>query len=355
MPSGSLINHSFRKMPSRNLTIKQQLRLLRRLADLLEQGYSLQKALHLISHDPELPSDILSHIQNSLIEGYSLYESLKSIGFHNDTLAFLYTTEIIGDLSKQLKKAATLLQDNLLLHQKYNKALRYPAILCIFVLCLFSFLKLALFPQFLLLFEGFHQLENTNFLLWMNVFSFLFNSSLFLILFILVLLLWWRIFSKRLSIHKKIKILSKIPILWKGLKQKVTFHLTTQLGLYMEGGLTIKDSLYLLRKENNLPYVQYCSSYLYNRLSEGDQLGEVVREMKLLDSQLALVIQHGQETRSLGKDLQNYGHFIIETIHENSLKYISIVQPLSFIVLAGSIIFVYIIILLPLFQWMQTM
>lgn len=354
MPLGSLMNLSFRKNTDKNLTLKQQQRLLKRLADLLDQGYTLQKALQLIKLDTEIPKEILDHIQNSLLEGDSLYDSFKDIGFNNDTLAFLYTTEVIGDLSHQLKKATTLLQEHLLLHQKYKKALRYPLLLCIVMLVLFTFLKLALFPQFILLFQSFQQLENNSFSFWMSIFSFLFNSLLILLLFSIFLFLWWRMISKRLTVQRKITILSKIPILWKGVKHRVTFHLTTQLGLYIEGGLTIKDSLHLLRKENNLPYVQYCTSYLYQRLSEGEQLGSIVREIKLLDSQLSLVIQHGQETRSLGKDLQNYGHFIIETVHENTLKYISWVQPLSFLLLAGSIIFVYIMILLPLFQWMQT-
>ncbi|MEQ6375924.1 competence type IV pilus assembly protein ComGB [Bacillaceae bacterium S4-13-58] len=354
MPLASLMNLNFRKKPSKNLTLKQQQRLLKRLADLLEQGYPLQKALQLIKLDTEIPKEILDHIQNSLLEGDSLYDAFRHIGFNNDTLAFLYTTEVIGDLSHQLKKATTLLQEHLLLHQKYKKALSYPVLLCIVMLFLFSFLKLALFPQFILLFESFQQLENNSFSLWMSIFSFLFNSFLFLLLFSVFLYLSWTIVSNRLTVQRKITILSKIPFLWKGVKQKVTFHFTTQLGLYIEGGLTIKDSLQLLRKENNLPYVQYCTSYLYQRLLEGEQLGNVVREIKLLDSQLSIVIQHGQETRSLGKDLQNYGYFIIETIHENTLKYISWVQPLSFFLLAGSIIFIYLMILLPLFQWMQT-
>ncbi|MCH1624917.1 competence type IV pilus assembly protein ComGB [Fredinandcohnia quinoae] len=340
-----------KKTRSNKWTIKEQTIFLKRLGELLNQGYTFVQASQFLSiqlrkkcqEDVEL-------VLEKCKQGDSLYDIFGAIGFHKDILGYLYFAEKHGDISFALIEGSSMLQKKLQHTEKFKKIVRYPVFLLVFVGFMFMMIEKILLPQFQSLYSSMNYQENILTELLFNLSS-LNHSFLLIILFLFVSgLLFYLIYFRRLTSGAKMKMILKIPII-KGLTILLNSHFfSVQLSNLLKGGLSIYQSLSMFEQQNHSQFFKEEAKEMKRLLLAGERFDLIIQTRDFYEKDLAMVISHGQSNGNVAKELHHYSQFILQQIEEKVTKLLTVVQPLLFSMIGIIIMLMYAAIMVPMFQ-----
>lgn len=155
-----------KKEPSRSLFETKRVKLqemaafVRGLSVMLEAGVPLLSALGSLSRQTENPyfSKVIAGVASLVERGFSLSRALAEYPrvFNRVILGMVQSGEAGGNLDWTLGRLADYLEWEKDLRDKIQSALYYPIILVVAMIAASFFLVYFVFPQFLLLFEGFN-------------------------------------------------------------------------------------------------------------------------------------------------------------------------------------------------------
>ncbi|MCA1031719.1 type II secretion system F family protein [Bacillus timonensis] len=337
-----------------NWSLKEQYELLKRLGELLENGYTFSQAVGFLSIQfrTECQKDLQRFI-TALKEGETIYQFLTSLNFHKDVLAYLYFSEKHGDLSFALKQASSILKTKMFHLDTLKKLIRYPLFLVCMVLGMFFVIKQVLVPQFEMLYFSM-QGSDTYYRVFMNLVYI--PSQWFLIgaIMILILLLFTSLTIKKLTPKKRMMIFTKIPLLRTYIKLNNSHFFSVQLSNLLKGGLSIYEALKVFERISHSSFFKVESKDIVNSLSAGERLDELIMNSSFYEGELGLVIAHGQANGNLERELFDYSQFCLKRTAEMVERLLRILQPTLFTVIGVMIIFMYLIIMLPMYQLIQS-
>ncbi|HEX6594437.1 MAG TPA: competence type IV pilus assembly protein ComGB [Bacillota bacterium] len=348
---GLFLNKLFNSKHNK-LSNELQLRFLRRLSRSLANGYSLLDALDTIRWDKQLATTA-TQVTGLLKNGHTLDQVLTTLQFHPSITSYLFFVRANGDLEGTLKECIRMFGQRLKYTQKFMQIIRYPLILCIIFLLLIIFIKQAVLPSFIDLFQTSSDASST---VTISIFIIdLFGTMLFIIITLLVVLSTiWHFNKQKLSIEKQLRIYKHIPIFRTYLRLQTSFLLATHLSTLLKTGMPIKEILKMLSQQNNVPIIAHYSSLMADELKKGVYITNILSQFYFVESQLATIFQKNIQSEVLERDLSTYAQMLTEEIYQKTMKTITMVQPLFFTIIACFIIFIYITLMWPMFQLIKT-
>ena len=334
----------------------EQVYLLKKLGEMLEKGYTLSEAFELVMfYQPLKQKEQLRKCLAKLSQGKSLSSSFKGLHFRDSILSYLFFAEKYGNLEFGLKQSSQLLLKQIELKQKVLKLLRYPIFLMMIVCLMIYFIQSFLFPQFSNLYASM-----SIPLPPMTKVMFIFPKYLpYLFLFICTVgigfFIYYFFHFRYLSASLRMKRLLKIPLFNHLIKKLLTYYFSFQLGALLKGGLSIIDSLSVFKEQNHLPFFKEEAAQLSIKLKEGERFTNIIEERVFYDHELAVVINHGQANGLLFKELENYSEFLLEQIEMKLHRFLTFIQPIVFLGVGGLITFMYLSIMIPIFNMINTL
>lgn len=334
------------------LTPSLQLMFLKRLYQLLQRGYSLNDALEIISWDKQL-YDVVQTIRTCLFKGNHLDEALVRAKFHPLIVMYIYFVRINGDLISSLNKSIVMFEQRLLSLEKFKRVSRYPIILVMIFLFLLFMIRQYILPSYVEIFQ-FHATSAHTVNGMLYIFNFVITTILLITIGLFIILIVWKIVRKRLSIEKQIQIYAKLPIVRRILRMQTSFYFATYISLLLKAGLSMKHIIEHMEKQQEFPIIQYYASIMMQHLSKGYYLDGLLHSLPLIDRQLASLFKKHNHNDALQKDLATYADFIAEALEQKTMRAIMIIQPTTFSLLGIFIIFIYIALLWPMFQLLDS-
>ncbi|MDC3413404.1 type II secretion system F family protein [Aquibacillus sp. 3ASR75-11] len=336
----------------RKLTLEEQYTFLHRLHRLIQNGYSLLESLEMISWDTKMAEHAWI-IYHDLKTGAPIDKCFEKVHFSDKIVAYFIFARINGDLEKTLERCCLMLQQQMDHMKKFQQTSRYPFILFCFFVLLITFVKTMVYPAFIQLFESSLQssavTELSLFLINLLLGGLIGLGSIsFFALFV------WRFLKSRLHPSVQINIYRKIPIFKKYKSIQLTFMFCTHFGSLLKTGMPIKDALQFLKEQHRLPILSYYASQMTYELERGFHLSSLLSSFALFEKELTTIFQRNANVQLLEKDLTMYSELLTERLQASTKKVIGLIQPLFFILLAGIIIFVYLSIMLPMYNLIQT-
>lgn len=337
------------KVPNkRPLPPERQLQFLKRLLRLLETGYPLIEALEVIKWDKQLIATA-DGIIKELKDGTPIDKAFEQMRFHHTITAYLYFNRTIGDLQSTIKKCIDMYESRLNYIKKFQQIIRYPVILLFLFAVLLYFIKQSILPSFIDLFPPNSAAVSTVLLSSMIIDYLSLIVVILLISFFLSFILW-KIYKEKISMSKQITLFSYIPIYNSYLRLHTSFLFATHLSTLLKTGMPLKDILDNVAKQNKLPIIAYYSSIMMNELSKGSPISLLTTNFSLFEEQLTTIFQKNTHMDALEKDLVAYADLLIEEIHRKVMKVITLIQPIFFVGLASFIVFIYLTLMWPMFQ-----
>jgi len=329
-----------------------QLLFLKRLYRLLNNGYSLLAALDVMKWDEKLRPFVLV-VEDELKKGFPLDNALEKNDFHSAIVAYLYFVRVNGNLLSSLRKCLLMFEQRMTYTRKFIRVIRYPLMLSLTFIILLVFVQQSVLPSFLELFHS-NQASSRTVLYTMLFIDFLSKTAIGLIALSAVGAIVWNYFKTRLSLEKQIEFYRRIPLWRTFLKKQTSYYFSIHMSMFLKAGLPMNNTLENMSKQEKLPIVSHYAAKMKEQLSNGFHISHLLAELPFIEAQLSNLFQKNTNANDLAKDLATYADFLAEEMENKMMRIIALIQPVFFIILACFIILVYMALMWPMFQLIQS-
>src|SRR5690625_4709685 len=288
-----------------------------------------------------------------LKEGKHIDIAFHEANFHETIVSYLYFVRINGDLLNSIRKCIHMFEQRISYKKKFSQVLRYPLILSVIFLTLLIFIKTSILPSFIDLFQLNLETSKTV-LVSITIIDISITIFIVLICSITMSVMIWTYFRHKLSIEQKINIYTKIPIYNYFLTLQTSFYFAIHFSMFLKAGMSFKDILEHMEKQVKLPIISFYAQRMTEHLSKGFYVTYLMESFNLFDKRLAQIFHKNNNDEAMEQVLQSYADILAETLENNMMRMITLIQPIFFIVLAIFIIFIYVALMWPMFELIQS-
>lgn len=342
----------FTKTRNKKLPKEVQLRFLKLLHRLLNNGYPLLSALESIQWDKQM-IEPATQITTALKNGLTIDKAFEQATFNHSITSYLYFVKANGDLLGSIDKCIEMYEQRMNYTKKFQQIVRYPFILLFIFSVLLYFIKKSVLPSFVDLFQTSTEASATvNFS--MMIIEFLGNLVVILLILVIIAIFVWHVTKKHVPIEKQMKLYNQVPIFRTFLKLQTSFFFATHFSNLLKTGMSFKEILEHMTHQQKLPIIAHYSTLMTTELTRGLHITSLISQFAFLERQLTTIFRNNADVQVLEKDLTVYAGMLMEEIERKIIKAITFIQPLFFIILASFIIFIYITLMWPMFQLIKT-
>ncbi|MBJ8056461.1 type II secretion system F family protein, partial [Bacillus cereus] len=83
---------------------------------------------------------------------------------------------------------------------------------------------------------------------------------------------YYELFFKKKSTLEKLKVISRLPVVFKGVQLMHTYLFSLQLSGLLQAGLSIYESLQAFKQQTYLPFLQEMSEQMIGELRKGESM-----------------------------------------------------------------------------------
>lgn len=334
---------------------REKAEFLKGIGNLIQRGYTLSNSIELfaLNERDEVQQDIQTILQQ-LKNGDRLYDVLDRFKFPNDVLSSIYFFEHY-DLAEGLIQSGNILEKREHFKSRLQKIMQYPLFLIWLSSFMFYMLFRYLFPQFSNLFNSVgSELPKTTMFLVQIVKSLPAVLIGFALLLILVLLSYAAKYRKQ-SPRTKLTPLLKIPFVNTLTKLIITQHFSLNFSSLLNAGISINEAFHIFERQNYSLLLQQEATDIKFRLKGGESLESIMNERALYQRELASIIKHGQMNGKLADELAIYSEMLFQRIEEKLVKALNVVQPTIFILVGLIVLLMFLSVMLPMLQFIQSL
>lgn len=347
--------HVLRRISQPSKQIINQSAFLKRLASLLKEGYTFHEGLILlIPHHHKEYDELLRSIENDLKEGAEVSTILSRLGFSKSILLPIVISEVDGRLAEALEGIAVRLQMIEQRRKKLKSILLYPLVLFFFMAVLLVAFRNYFLPNMQML----SMTRNDDATGLVSVLPIIVSkmpdiviASSITTMFVVCVVL---VFYRRMSPEKQILFIMKLPIIGSLISKIKTRDFAGEMGSLLDSGISMQDALAILANQEVDVLVSEMAKVLKGYVIYGEPLDQAIRLTNGLRKELSAYAKHGADTGHLGKELLIYSDHLHQTIEEELTKWLSLLQPFLFTILALCILAAYLALLLPVYDLFNT-
>lgn len=339
----------------RQLSKAQQIDLLSNLCNLLKYGFTLYQSFQFLNlqmtyKNKQLGTTILSEISN----GAPCNQILSLIGYSDTIVMQVYLAERFGNIIDVLEETVNYMKVNRKSEQRLLKTLQYPLILVSIFIAMIIILNLTVIPQFQQLYTS----MNIQLSSFQKTLSFFITSLPTIIVVMLIIVSMLAIIMKliynKLNMLNKINFVMKLPLISGYFQLFKTYFVTNELVLFYKNGITLQSIVDVYINHSSDPFRQFLGKYLLTYSEMGYGLPQILEKLKCFKPQLIKFVLQGEKRGKLEVELKLYSQILVKQIEDKAIKQTQFLQPILFLILGLFIVAIYLVIMLPMFQMMQS-
>lgn len=330
----------------------QQLIFLKRLNRLLDNGYSFTDALEVIKWDKQF-QQVADIIRLELTKGKHMDEAFKMAEFHATVVSYMYFVRINGDILTSMEKCIQMFEHRLESVGKFKRVIRYPVVLFGFFTVLLFFLKFSVLPAFADMFQS-SDASTKSIMISVNIIDFFGTIIIFLLIMTVLVMIFWKSIKNNIAMERKLFIYNKLPIYRYLLRLQTSYYFATHMSMFLKTGMSMKNVILHMTSQQELPLLSYYAERMQTQLQHGFYINHLLEQMDFLDSQMTSIFENNNNIADLQQDLTAYASFLQDMMERKMMRIITLIQPIFFTMLACLIIFVYLTLMWPMFQMVNT-
>lgn len=315
------------------------LMLTRRLQIMLSSGVSLVNGLMILAEDDnEDVQKMLNYIVEDINAGHTFSEAIKKFPkqFDNTYVSLVSIGETSGSLAVTLNDVVDVMEQNIRVKKKLKSAAIYPSIIGIVLGTVVVLGSIFFIPMFEEIFEdvGEGGLPGLT--------KFVFTLADFVPLIVGILIVGLVIFNilksrslsvKRKYIEWKSKVLLKMPIIQNVTNASEMFTFASTMSLMLKNGVRLNNALILAQDATNNVYLKNEIAIASLMMTNGYTLSEALKQQTYFDNVLINIILIGEETGEMSFALNEIARFYGEELERQIENLMSMVQPVSMILI----------------------
>lgn len=323
------------KAPKR-LRPSVQATLFETLADLLNNGFSLQAAMRFIVDINGARYRPLKATIAQLAAGQGLATALRPY-VAVDLYYQLLIAEIHGQLATTLRQSGQLMRTRAEQARQVRRLLQYPALLLLMVFATLAMVQFAILPNFSAGSGGPSRLVSGLVVVVVG-------------LGIVSGLVYW--YLKRLPTRERYQRLARLPLVGPVITTYTGYYLTLNAGMLLSGGLGIRAICEVSRQFDERALLAQQGRAIERALLAGQTLVTTIKADCLLPNELALLVSKASPAERMSRELLYFASLQYNQLIRKLNRGISWIQPIFFLIVAAVILGTYLSVLLPLYQSM---
>lgn len=334
---------------------KEKADFLKRIGLLMKRGYPLANSLELYAlNERKSVQTHIAEILEQLKNGERIYEILQRYEFPDDIVASLYFFEKY-DLSQGFIHSGQFLEKRETFKYKLQKILQYPLFLIWLTSIMVYLLFQHLIPQFSKLYDSIGStLPKASQLIIITVKTLPYLFILGGIL--LFIFIASRIFKlRRQSPRTKLLYLLRFPVIRTFTRLFATHRFSLNLSSLLYSGVSINEAMQIFEQQTYSPFLQQEASEIKSRLISGETLEQIMNEREPYQKELAAIIKHGQMSGNLADELMIYAERLFQKIEERLIQTLNIIQPIVFTIVGFIVLLMFLAVMLPMLQFIQSL
>ncbi|MCV3296073.1 MAG: type II secretion system F family protein [Oenococcus sp.] len=326
--------------PISRLPRKRQVAFFSLFGQLIQSGYSINHAVQFMQQTS--PDEIwIQKLASSLEQGQNFANAIAP--YLSASLNFqISMANKYGHLEDVLLQLADFSSKQLDQENKIKQVLRYPIILVCLLAVMALVVKIFLLP--ILSSWQTDQSDSTsqNGLLYFELGGIL-MACLFLAFY------YCRRFKNKPRL-KRLESLVKIPIFGKTLAFLINYEFSIQLSMLLSSGLQLAQVAEEVALSQDDSLEADFAKKMVETFTSGSNLSGYFQKLPFLDRTIAVYFQQGSDSELLNKNLKTYSQITYRKFLASVDKIIALIQPLSFAVVGIGIVFLYLSMLMPMYQ-----
>jgi competence protein ComGB len=342
-----LFRTKFSSKSAIKLTSIQQNLFIQLLADLMNNGFTLQESFLFMEKSHTIKKETIQFLNSQLAAGNPLDQIMLVLGFSQQIAVQIAFATIHGDLKNTLTEIYHYLIEVQKQRQSFFKVLSYPLLLLFFLVIVIFSIRQFLLPQLMM----------TNSDMETNLGLAVIENSPYILLgivgFILVLFICVRGYLLKKSALQRSFFYMKVPLLRQLYSEYISAFFALEWGKLFSQGLETKAVIHLMKQTQSHRLMAELALSLEESLLAGETLYQQLLDYPFFTKELSLIIQRGEVKGKLGKELTLYSKISLTQFFKKIEKIITWIQPVVFITIAMLVIGVYGAMLLPIYGNME--
>lgn len=314
---------------------KKQAIFFKQLGQLIKAGYSLNRALILLSVMLNKDCTVIMTMQKHLQSTANLPAILKPY-VHRSIVKELNFVNLHGNLTGYLTELGERIERQVRQENRLRQLMYYPIFLIVITLIIAGFFAVYLLPL-LGINEAFNGLKTLIKGLWLTV------------LIVGIVSYVYRVKFARLSKLTQLKWLLRIPYFGQLLRLYFSNRVALHLALLFENGVGLIQIIEYCRKCEDNPLLMESAQLASLELQKGDSLVALLTNSQLFSPQLAYIFQQGKRQNEIGEDLLQIARNDFTHFEQKINQLFVLIQPTIFIIVAAVIVWLYMMILTPMY------
>lgn len=320
------------------LTQEDLLFFTRELADLLEAGVPLERSMTVIADSTDKPAvkELVNTIRRDIQGGKGLSGALSNHPKLFDKLYVNMVTvgEMGGVLPEVLRRLGAFLERSRQIRRFILTSSIYPGMLLLVGFASITVLVTFVVPKFGQIFKDLNQPMPLATELIVNASSFIRDWWWLLALFLTAIgvgiytsfhspnsRMWWD------------KTLLRIPLVGAMILRMELARLTRTLGTLLESGVPILSSISLASDVLENSQIKTQMEAMYKGVRQGKTLSQIMKQSPLFPPLVVHLVSIGEETGEMGKMLLKVADDLEEKIQHDTKLYLSMVEPVTIVVM----------------------
>ena len=332
------------------VSINTQSAFLKRLSELLREGYTFHEGIFMLLPFHVKKSEVVMHkITDLQKSGATITETFKLLGFPNRILLPIHLATVHGRLFETISTLAVQTAMYERAQKKLKDLLIYPLFLFVMIFLLFSIFRSYFLPNVKSMLSNRDSVGEQSSIGWTSILLQL--PNMFLVCFTLVLLLigLFLLWNRKRKNQEQLQLWLRIPIVQNWYRMFLTRSFSREMGGLLESGLSLQEAFRAIETQKEHQILQYIADQMKNKIVHGQSLSEAVGNSDYFLQDLYQYVIHGENSGFVGRELTLYSEFLTERIEGKLSRYLSVLQPVLFLLLAVFIIGAYLAILLPIY------
>jgi len=327
----------------------------RQIAIMINAGLTLIEALDILKKQTEKQSlkKIIIDINDEIKAGNPFSAPLKKYPhyFSHLYIALVRSGEASGKLSQILLKLADNLEKEREFKSKIKGALIYPVIIIIAMIVVIFIMITFVLPRLLNLYKDFNidLPATTKFLIFISNFMTRFWPIVFGMIFFIFILIKNYLKTKKGRFFYDAALL-KIPMINNVIKISSLVDLTRTLSILIGAGVSILDSLDIVKETSENLVYQKAFSNIYKQVEKGVSLADAMKEEEIFPPILVQMTQVGEQTGNLDDTLARISTYF-EMESELAVKTMTtLIEPAILVFLGLGVGFLVMSVITPIYN-----
>ncbi|TDQ41678.1 type II secretion system F family protein [Aureibacillus halotolerans] len=322
---------------------------LQKTGELLSKGYRMKDVLlHMQPFFDHRYDQQLQHASLQFEQGASFLHVMQHMHFHPHVQSFLQMPHSQNTFPNVLKNCGLMMTKWSMYQRQLLQIIRYPLIMGLFFIAFLVVLQMYILP----LFEGLTTGEKNPYLELLP--SLMFQGIQLIGCLIAFSAIAYLALKRFATPVQQINLYLRLPLFKRWLRYYLTYYFCSQLSILFASGCSAREAFTILTTKSNTPFFQEECKRIYEQLTAGERLEEVIAQRPYYDPSLAAVIVMGQLKGDLHQQLDELSANSFEQMDRMLKSVVARTQPILFAMLGLFVFLLFLSVMLPVFQLMNS-